>query len=100
MVSPDSHQRKEDNESTGSDGSNVFRDAEEGVPPLEAPLMDSDCLIPLSNSTDESIPSTAEMINGMKLTELKVVCKNNKLGVGGKKKYLQDRVLSRLEEGK
>ena len=68
------------------------------MPPLKASFIDSDWLLPSTNYTEESNPVIVEMIKGMKVVELKAVYKNNKLGIGSKKKDSQDYLINHLEE--
>lgn len=57
-------------------------------------------LLPSIPSAEDSILVSLDMIIKMKVAELKAVYKNNKLGVGSKKKDLQERLRKILDDSK
>ena len=82
-------------------GSNVFEDANDELPPLDTPLIDSDCVAP------ESVPSPSrdsdelkmEAAMAVKVAESKEVRRASELPLGGKKKESQDRLKAKLDDG-
>jgi len=63
-------------------------------------LIDLNHLLPSIPPAKDSILVSLDMIMKMKVAELKAVYKNNKLGVGSKKKDLQERLRKILDDSK
>ena len=62
--------------------------------------MDSDYLVPSTTPVEDAIPVTIEMVMRMKVNELKDVYRKIKLGLGGKKKDILNRIKKEIEDGK
>lgn len=63
-------------------------------------MIDLNHLLPSIPPAKDSILVLLDMIMKMKVAELKAVYKNNKLGVGSKKKDLQERLRKILDDSK
>lgn len=63
-------------------------------------MIDLNHLLPSIPPAEDSILVSLDMIIKMKVAELKAVYKNNKLGVGSKKKDLQERLRKILDDSK
>ena len=93
-----------DEESSVDDSvnSNMLGQQNAEMPPIDAPLIDSDYLMPesIDGAQEEANELTVEDVMGMKVAELKGVCRTNKLPVGGNKKDLQDKLKAFIDESK
>ena len=70
-------------------------DEDDGPAPIDAPLIDSDYLIPEA----PSLLLTESAILAMTVNQLKNICRWNKLAVSGKKSVIQARIKECLDKG-